>query len=236
MYDNFGNAPTEQGGMGELIPDGTLAWAILKVRPFNLDQGMCLTPSKSTDGNAYLDIELTVIDGPYSRRKVWDRIMLEATGPKADGVKGRAMAAVRHILEVGREIDGFAATDPKYRLGQVSGAKGDMVLMELDELRCAVKVGVETAAQGSGYKDKNKVVAYLSPNPASDTHKAFMKLVAGETAPAVTAAAKPATPAAGPSWAQKPAGAPAAKAAPQAGRPSWAGAAPVGAKSDEIPY
>jgi hypothetical protein len=229
-YSNFGNAPTEQGGMGEVIPDGTLGWAILKVRPFNLDQGLVLTPSKSTEGNAYLDVELTMIDGPYERRKVWDIISLQG------GEKGvsMGMAKVRHILEVGREIQGFAQTDSKYRLGAASGAKGDMVLMELDELRCAVKIGVEKGKDG--YPDKNKVRAYLSPNPASDTFKTFMRLVAGDTAP--TEKPKPAAAANAPAWstaASKPA---TTSAAPPQGRPSWAGAAPKAAAKldDNIPF
>lgn len=221
-YGNFGNAPTEQGGTGEVIPDGTLAWASVTVRPFNLDQGMVLTPSKSTAGNAYLDVELTILEGPYARRKVWDLIMLKSTGEKAEKTIGMAMAKVRHILEVGREIQGFAATDAKYRLGQVSGANGDMVLMELNELRCAIKVKVEKQA---GYADKNKVAQYLSPNPASDTFNNFMRLVNGDTAPAVPAATVAVAAAANkPAWAAgKPATAP--QPVPQ-GRPAWAGAPP----------
>lgn len=238
-YNDFGNAPTEQGGSGEVIPDGTLAWAIVKVRPFNLDQGLVLTPSQSTPGNAYLDVELTILDGPYARRKVWDRIMLKAVGDKADKTIGMGMAKVRHILEIGREVVGFAPTDPKYRLGATSGAIGDMVLMELDELRCAIKVKVEPSQ--NGYPAKNKVAQYLSPNPSSDTHKAFERLVAGDTAPPAgmaTTQPKAASPAAKPSWAQ---GAPAAATQqPAQGRPAWAGGAPARAASNaldkEIPF
>ena len=220
VYSNFGNAPTEQGGMGEVVPEGTLAWAILKVRPFNLDQGLVLTPSKSTEGNAYLDVELTLIDGQYERRKVWTMIGLQGSEKYVQ----MGMAAVRHILEVGREIQGFAATDPKYRLGVSTGAQGDMVLMELNELRCAVKIGVEKG-EGS-YPDKNKIRAYLSPNPASDTFKTFMRLVSGDTAP--TEKPKPAAAAATPSWSSGGQQAkPAAAAQPQ-GRPSWAGGPPPG--------
>lgn len=156
-----------------VIPEGTLAWAMVKVRPFNLDQGLVLRPTKSTDGNAYLDVELTLLDCQYRGLSVFDTFAI--SGPECR----EGMAKVRHILEVGREIQGFAATDSKYRLGVSSGAQGDMVLMELNELRCAVKIGVEKG-EGS-YPDKSKVRAYLSPNPASDTFKTFMRLVNGDT-------------------------------------------------------
>lgn len=233
-FNSFGDAPTDQGGSsGEIIPDGTLAWAIVTVRPHNLDHGLVLTPSKSTEGNAYVDVELTILEGPFARRKVWDIIMLKAVGEKGDKTVGMGMAKVRHILEVGREISGFAATDSKYRLGQVSGTNGDMVLMELNELRCAIKIGVEPGKDA--FPAKNKVRAYLSPNPASDTFNTFMRLVSGDTvapAAAPAAAAKATLPAA-PSWAGAK---PATPAAAPAGRPSWAGAAPVGTKTTDVPF
>lgn len=234
-YSNFGNAPMEQGGLGEIIPDGTLAWAIVKVRPYNLDQGLVLTPSQSTEGNKYLDVELTVIDGPYSKRKIWDIISLEG------GEKGvmMGMAKVRHILEVGREIVGFAPNDNKYRLGATSGAQGDMVLMELNELRCAIKIKVEPAK--GDFPAKNKVAAYLSPNPASETFKVFTRLISGDTTPpagAATVAAKPAPAANKPAWATSAPAATAAPAASQPGRPAWAGQAPAkpAPVDDDIPF
>lgn len=159
------------------IPESTLAWATVVIRPHDIDHGLVMVPSQSTEGNKYLDVELTILEGPYTGRKVCDIIGLEG----AEEFVQMGLAKVRHILEVGREIDGFAPTDPKYRLGQVSGTNGEMVLMELNELRCAVKIGVEP---GKGqYADKNKIRAYLSPNPASDTHKTWLKLLAGDTAP-----------------------------------------------------
>lgn len=212
---NFGNADTNAQGGSELIPDGTLAWAIVTVRPGS--ERRCLTPSKSSDG-AYLDVELTILEGKYARRKVWDRIGLEGS----EKWVARGMSSVRHILEVGRQMTDYSPGQPGYRLGSQNG-QGDFVFMELNELRCAIKIGVEKGQ--NGYQDKNVVRQYLSPNPTSDTHKAFQKLCAGETeAPA--AAAKPA---AKPAWGS---GATAAttQAAPPtqqpAGRPAWAGGAP----------
>lgn len=230
---NFGNAPTDQAGLGDLIPDKTLAWAIVTVRPHNMDHGLVLVPSKSSDGK-YVDVELTVLEGPHARRKVWDRIGLAGSSEKW---VAQGFAAVRHILEVGREIVGFQPGDPKYTLGQVSQTNGDMVLMELDGLRCAIQVGVEKGKDG--YPDKNVVRAYLSPNPNSSTHKTFMKLVAGDTAPAVVASVAAPAASAAPSWAApRTAAPPPAQPAPTANaRPAWMGAAPPAqpTKSD-VPF
>jgi hypothetical protein len=226
---NYGEAEATQGG-GELIPDGTLAWAIVKLRPHNLDQGMVVVPSKSSDG-AYLDVELTVLEGPYARRKIWDKIGVKGSEKWVENGRAR----IRHIIEVGNEMSEFPANHPNYRLGTKSHTTGEMVFMELDELRCAIKIGVEKGKDG--FEDKNSVRQYLSPRPASDTHKTFLKLVAGETKPAGEAALGAAR-----VFEKKPAwGGGAGAAAPSrpaaaAGRPSWAGSAPAGTKSDEVPY
>lgn len=219
---NFGDADTNAQGGSELIPDGTLAWAIVTIRPHNLDHGLCLVPSKSSNGR-YLDVELTILEGPYARRKVWDRIGIEGS----EKWVARGMSSIRHILEVGREITSYTSSNPGYRLGQQSGSNGEMVFMELNELRCAIKIGIEKGT--GGFNDKNVVRAYLSPNPTSDTHKTFLKLVSGETAPPPKATAAAATPA----WGGGSQAAPAAATQQKGGRPAWAGGAPA---SDKPPF
>lgn len=227
---DFGGEEIPEGGGNELIPDGTLAWALVKVRPHNLDHGLVLVPSKSSESK-YLDLELTILEGPYARRKIWDKIGIE--GSEKWVMMGRQR--IRHIIQVGTEMSAFPASHPNYLLGTRSQTSGEMVFMELDELRCAIKVGIEKGKDG--YGDKNTVRQYLSPNPAADSHKAFLKLVAGQTQgepqqqKAATAASKPAWAAGGTVGGS----APSAPAAP-AGRPSWAGAAPTGTKSPDVPF
>lgn len=221
---DFSGASTQQGGFGELIPAGTLAWAIVAMRPHNLDLGIVTTPSKSSDAG-YLDVELTIEGGQYDRRKVWDMI----------GVRGKEKyiqsghAAIRHILEVGR---GASPQNPNaYIIGANTPPDSDMGYMELDGLKVAVKVTIEKG--NDGHPDKNRV-RYLSPNPESDTCKDFARLVAGDTAPAAAHAPKAAAPAASPAaaWGATTASAPVATpkaavaaqaAAPPAGtsKPSW---------------
>src|SRR3990172_4829667 len=97
---DFSNAPTDQMGDFDLIPDKTLAWAIVKVKNYgpggNPDDW--ITPSKSTEGGAYLNLELTICEGPYMRRKVFE--MVGVAGSEAYVNQGRA--AIRAMLEVGR--------------------------------------------------------------------------------------------------------------------------------------
>lgn len=231
-FSKWGNAPTEQPGadFGALIPAGTLAWAVVKVRPYNLQSNMVLVPSK-TSANKYLDVELTIEGGKYDKRKVWDKLGL--IGP-SEGWVTAGHAAVRHIIEVHRGIKSdFHDGNPKYDIG--GGITDERCLMDLNGMRCGVMIGIEKGKDG--YEDKNKVSAYLSPNPESkSTHKHFLRLVAGDVEPKDKAAPAASKTQAAP-WAP-----PAAPAKPVANeRPAWGGPPPPSRAAprhddEEIPF
>lgn len=225
MAFNYANASTKQGGSFSVIPHGTLAWAVVEVRPFNIDQGLVVTPSKKGNGNAYLDVELTIIEpGPYAGQKLWDMIGTAGTAKYIE----MGEAAIRHIVEVGKQAS------PNNPAGYVLGANlpdGDEgAYLDLNGLKCAVEILVEpsngTRADGTPFPDKNRVL-YLSPNPGSPTHKKFQLLVEGKMDPPegtkqpAPRPAAPAAPAAAGSPSAKPAwlsgqGAPAPAQSPQA--------------------
>lgn len=225
---DFSGASTQQfGNDGELIPAGTLAWAVVHVRPHNIDQGIVVVPSKNKPENGYLDLELTIDDGPHARRKLWDMVGVRGSEQYTQG----GFAAIRHMLESGR------GAGPNNRQGYILGAglpdlgpdgrPNEMGFMDLDGLRVAIRITVEKS-KNPEYPDKNRA-RYLSPNPESDTSKDFARLMAGDTAPKVTAPAATTARAAGPAavaapWAQQPA--PAAQPAPQ---PAPAAPAPAAA-------
>lgn len=163
MYNlNFADAPTEQmDGDYELMPAGTLAFAIVGFRGDYTEP----TVSKNNPNNAYLDINLTIVGGPYDKRKVFDMI----------GVKGenntyvnQGRAAIRAMLEVGR-----GASEQNQSAYQIAS------YADLAGLKVAIKLKVEKGT--SGYSDKNRVAMYLSPNEHSSGYKDFQKLLAGES-------------------------------------------------------
>lgn len=172
MAMNYADAPSSQGG-GELIPDGTLHWALFTVRPYNIDGGFIEKPSKSDPANAYIDAELTLIEGPFENRKVWD--MIGVAGKPAYVSNG--MAAIKHILEVGRRAG------PENMNGYMIES-----FMELDQLKVAVEIKIEKGKDN--YPDKNRIARYLSPNPTSDTHKKYALLLAGENMKPAASGAK----------------------------------------------
>ena len=199
MSFDFSNAAPQQD-FGT-IPDGTLAFGILNIRPSN---GNMVTQSKSTEGSAYLDIEVTVSEGPFARRKVWEKIGV--AGSEKWTNMGRS--AIRSILEVGRGAS--QSNMAGYQIADYSALNGLTVAME---------IGIEKEA---GYDDKNRVKAFLTPNPESSTSKKFAKLLemkqagyAGQSAAVATQ-----TPAA-PTWGAPAAAAQAPAATPATNKPAW---------------
>lgn len=192
MFD-FSNAPTEQFGDTGLIPNGTLAKAILHIRA---GQHSIEVPSKSNPENFFLDCELTILEGPYARRKVWHRIGVR--GSESWVNQGRA--AIRAALEFGR---GASEQNPAgYQINSFA---------DLDGLTVGIKVKI---AKGTGgYSDKNEVAQFLSPNPASSTYKDFQALVSGATSAPGSSAAQNVESVSNST--------PAPQAAPATNKPAW---------------
>jgi hypothetical protein len=208
-----------QNDFSELVPHGTLSWAILKLRWYNFDMGIVETPSKSSDA-AFLDCELTLVGGDWHGRKVWTRIGTKGSEKYVN--MGRA--AIRGILEAG--FGANPQTNPQgYTIANYSA---------LDKGGEGVKVGIKIKIEPGkdGYQDKNDVAVWLTPNPDGGTRKDWDRLMLGDTKPSAhttqprTAggAAAPAAQA-GPSWAQ---GQPAQNAPTQAAPAPAPSTAPPG--------
>jgi hypothetical protein len=145
---DYSNAPPQQD-FGT-IPDGTLAWAILSLRRGK--EGTPETISNSGE-SSYLDFELTITEGPFAKRKVWEMVGTRGTEKYVN--QGRS--SIRSILEVGRGAS--AANMAGY---QIAGYE------QLDTLKVAIEIGVE---KQQGYQDKNRVKSWLTPNTESSTHR-----------------------------------------------------------------
>ena len=187
MAFNYADAPAQRD-YSDLIPHGTLAFAILKIAPFNLDQGLIETPSKSSEAK-FLNAELTICSGRHDKRKIFTRIGVSGS----DKYVNMGRSAIRAILEVGRGANGQNNTQAYY----ISDATGRDDYMQLDGLKVAIKVKEEKGSEG--FPPKNDVSVWLSP--VDDvTGKDFARLLAGDTEPKVKPTASAAAPTATPSW------------------------------------
>jgi hypothetical protein len=220
---DYSSAPVDQLGDFDLIPDKTLAWAIVKVKNYGPGghPDDWITPSKSSDGG-YLNLELTICEGPYMKRKVFE--MVGVAGSEAYVNQGRA--AIRAMLEVGRGAN--PTSNPAgYKI---------MDYGDLNGLKVAVKIKVEkgglknhttdaqyATAESDRYPDKNRVAAWLTPNKESSAHKDWERLLSGNAqAPsAAPSVGNVASGSAAPAWAKPATTAAPVPAAPATAKPSW---------------
>lgn len=214
---DYSNAPTDQMGDFDLIPDKTLAWAIVKVKQYGPGGSPedFITPSKSTEGGAYLDLELTICEGPHIRRKVFE--MVGVAGSEAYVNQGRA--AVRAMLEVGRGAN--PTSNPNgYKIRDYGDLNGLKVAVKIKQERG----GIKNAQTQERYPDKNRVAAWLTPNKESSAHKDWERLLSGVTSSVASSVGNVGSPSAAPAWVKPPAGEQAASTAPAApatSKPSW---------------
>ena len=156
-YD-YTEAPPPRGF--ELIPHGTVAVVQLTIRAGSAGEGGLLKRSAKGDCEM-LDCEFVVVDGPYTKRKFWERMILAGTtdghAKAAEVSRGR----LRNILESARGIKPDD-TSPQARIARTAE------LRDFDGMRFVGKIGVERGkpkGDGSGdYPDKNILVAAVTPD------------------------------------------------------------------------
>lgn len=193
---NLNNAEQSQP-KGDLIPDKTVARAILTIRPGGAGDGGWLKLSRG--GEQMIDAEFTIVSGPYAKRKVWNYMMV--TGNET-AVK-ITMSTLRAIVEGNGEI---LPTDQS----PAAQAARNVLIDQLNGMECCVLIGVEPAKDG--YEAKNKITAVIAPGQSRYLKRGEIPV---ETTPG---GARSAPVAANSGWAapQASAPAPAAPAAPAA--------------------
>lgn len=195
MALDFNNAE-KQKMVGDLIPQGTKIKVSIKVRPGGSGEGGWLKDSKAGD-KRMLDLELTVTQGEFARRKLWDLMTVEARDEEDEGTSQAlniSKSRLRAILESARNIkpeDQSPGAEKKRQIKDYG---------ELDGLEFAATVRIEKDKNGV-YPDKNRLGNVLTPE-----HKDYAGVMSGmgvgQDRPAA-GTGKPATgakPAGKPSW------------------------------------
>lgn len=177
------------------IPKGTLAKVRMTIRPGGHDdpsQGWTGGyATRGTTGSVYLNIEYTVLEGPFAKRKVFGMIGLySAKGPEWANM-GRGL--VRSMLNSARGISD-KDNSPQAQVARRISGFGD-----LDGLEFIARIDVGTDSNGD---DKNDIRAAVTSD-----HREYAALMGSVATPSAQAAVSPqfaATPATGgrPTWAQ----------------------------------
>jgi hypothetical protein len=156
---NFNDA--EQQTEFGLIPANTIAKARLTINPGNdfslrgsYDSDPFLTRSKNGD-STYLNCEFVIMEGPFTRRKIFDKIGINGSDQWINMGKSR----VRAILESAKNIN------PKDMSDVAIAARKINSFDELNGLEMIIKIGIESDRSGV-YQDKNKIVSIITPDHA----------------------------------------------------------------------
>jgi hypothetical protein len=155
-----------------LIPKGTIAKVRLTIRPGGFDdpsQGWTGGYARrGSTGSVYLDVEYTVLEGPYAKRKVWSMIGLySATGP---GWANMGRSLVRGILNSARGLSDKDNSPEAQNARRISGF-GD-----LDGIEFVTRIDVGKDSNGD---DKNDIRQAVTRD-----HKDYAAAMGGAAAPA----------------------------------------------------
>lgn len=201
-----------------LIPKGTLVKVRLTIRPGGFDdasQGW--TGGYATRGNTgavYLNGEFTVLEGPFSKRKIFTLIGLYSPKGPDWGNMGRGF--VRGMLNSARGLSDKDVSPQAQAARRISG------FADLDGLEFVARIDHGTDTNGEA---KNEIRGAIAPDhrdyaPIMGAHTAAPRYAPPATAPAQTHTPAP-TPSPVPQGAF-PATTPSAGSAVSDQRPTWA--------------
>ncbi len=181
----------------DLIPKGTLVKVRMTIKPGGYDdpaQGWTggYATQNQTTGSVYLNCEFVVLDGPYTRRKMWSLIGLHSNkGPEWANM-GRAY--IKGIFNSARGLH------PQDNSPQAQQARRISGFVDLDGIEFVGKVEMEKDQYG---EDKNVIKLAITPD-----RKEYATVMGNATPqPAHQQAPTPqqqpaATPTGRPTWAQ----------------------------------
>ncbi|MES9843207.1 MAG: hypothetical protein ABW131_01060 [Candidatus Sedimenticola sp. 6PFRAG5] len=180
----------------DLIPKGTLVKVRMTIKPGGYDdpaQGWTggYATQNQTTGSVYLNCEFVVLDGPYTRRKMWSLIGLHSNkGPEWANM-GRAF--VKGILNSARGLH------PQDNSPQAQQARRISGFADLDGIEFVGKVEMEKDQYGD---DKNVIKMAITPDRKE--YAGVMGNIAPQPAQQQAPSSPPpaAAPTGRPSWAQ----------------------------------
>ena len=139
-----------------LIPKGSLAKMVLSIRPGGFDdpaQGWTGGWAKQgRTGSVYLDVEYTVLEGPYAKRKIWSMIGLYS--PKGPDWANSGRNFVRKLLNSARGIGDSDQSPAAQQARKISSFD------ELQGLVFAARIDFSTDVNGD---DKNDIRTVITP-------------------------------------------------------------------------
>jgi hypothetical protein len=142
------------GEQRNVIPANTIVTLQLTIRPGGAGDDGWL--KRSGDGKSEgIDAEFTVVDGPFAKRKFWQRYTLSGTTPGHAEAGQISRNALRAILESARGIRPDDKSETAVAARKLTG------WADLDQIRFIAKLGVQPP-QGS-FPAKNTILTVITP-------------------------------------------------------------------------
>ena len=143
----------------DLIPDNTIAPLIMHIKPGGQGDGGWLRPSQTSDA-MMLECELTVLEGPFARRKIFQYMVVSggSLNEKGESKAGNITRSnLRAILESARNIK---PDDMSPEAAQKRCCPGGYA--DFNGICFVAKIGIEKGQ--NGYNDKNKIKTVIAPD------------------------------------------------------------------------
>lgn len=154
---DFNGADTQDAAF-DLIPANTLVRVTLTIRPGGAGPEGWLTQSKTSTA-LYLNTEAIIMEGPFTRRRVYTRIGFRGknagNGDDTYGNRGRAL--IRGILESARGIRAEDQSDA------ARSARMIRSLGELSGLEFVARIGIERDKDRPDEPGHNAIKAAIGP-------------------------------------------------------------------------
>ena len=161
------NNVTGGGGSDfELIPEGTIARAIIKIQPNpviipELSNSPMFAESQSSSAK-WMDVEYTIFGGAFDRRKFWHKHFFDGDSKDTDGVskaKKISLGWLKAVLESHRDIASNDASPTAQAVRQLDASTGGVAA--INGMSVCVKVGIKKEPDPK-YNDSNVVRAILT--------------------------------------------------------------------------
>jgi hypothetical protein len=160
MPYNYNDAPPPRER--ELIPAGTTVMCALHIRPGGAGEDNMLKVSK--DGACeMLDLEFTVVNGEFAKRKVWAYWILSGTTTGHEDAAKTSRGMLRQILESALGIR------PDDNSPSARAQREARTLQVFEGMTFMAKIGIEKGklkndGTGETWPDKNIIAAIITPD------------------------------------------------------------------------
>jgi len=163
---DLNNVPPIEGGSGdfELIPDGTIVSAIIKLEGGDTEipeygAGKYFKQSQTTSAK-WLPIELTIMGGNFDKRKVWQNIFVDGDAKDENGMSKARKIGLNTIKQM---VDSGFGISPKDESEDAIAKRASIQgIHMINGMTVCCTLGIEKG--NNGYADRNKIKTVLTPD------------------------------------------------------------------------